>query len=190
MAGLATERGEAREKGEPKRGLTAGSRTSSESSGEIGQRRAGGGDLRWPAMKTTRVAMMEAVRRFVARRGGGGGCGGARKRVGEARGGRWRWLWRTAATDAFGRSGEREPGEGGGMRERERGAGRHVASSGSSRVTRRKQEVAGRVAAAGCGAGTHLLGRGGRRRQRSWRAGPPPGWAGLLLLGCAGESPR
>ena len=28
--------------------------------------------------------------------------------------------------------------------------------------------------------------RGGGAR---W-AGPPPGWAGLLLLGCAGESPR
>ena len=33
MAELATEHGEARGKGEPKRGLTAGSRTSSESSG-------------------------------------------------------------------------------------------------------------------------------------------------------------
>ena len=66
MAGLATERGEAREKGEPKRGLTAGSRTSSESSGEVGRRRAGGGDLRRPAMKKTTVATMEAVRRCVA----------------------------------------------------------------------------------------------------------------------------
>ena len=30
----------------------------------------------------------------------------------------------------------------------------------------------------------------GRRRQRRMRAGPPAGWAGQLLLGCTGRSPR
>ena len=30
----------------------------------------------------------------------------------------------------------------------------------------------------------------GRRRQRRRRAGPPAGWAGQLLLGCTGRSPR
>ena len=93
------------------------------------------------------------------------------------------------------RSGKREPGR----RESEREGKRTGGLRGVFQASRRGGErqagregggVAGRVAAAGCGAGTHLLGRVGRRRQRSWRAGAPPGWAGLLLLGCAGESPR
>ena len=48
---------------------------------------------------------------------------------------------------------------------------RRSRASGATRRT--KQEVAGRVAAAGCGAGTHLLGRGGEDD----RGGG--GWAGL-----------
>ena len=62
------------------------------------------------------------------------------------------------------------------MRERERGAGRRGDVQGGQSDEEGKQEVAGRVAAAGCGAGTQLLGRGGGRRQRRRRAG--------LLLGC------
>ena len=57
------------------------------------RRRIGVGGRRRLRRKTMATAATQGVRRFVARRGGGGGCGGARKRVGEAMGGRWRWLW-------------------------------------------------------------------------------------------------
>ena len=77
----------------------------------------------------------------------------------------------------FGR-GERERSRGGGRaRESGRGPGRRVATfQGVQGDEREKQEVAGRVAATNCGAGTQLLGRGGGRRQRRRQAG--------LLLGC------
>ena len=66
-------------------------------------------------------------------------------------------------TVAFDRARGRETRGGGGMRERERGAGRHGDFQGGQSDEEGKQEVAGRVAAAGCGAGTQLLGRGGGR---------------------------
>ena len=47
------------------------------------------------------MAATQGVRSFVARRGGGGGCGGARKHVREARGGRWPWQRRAMATAAL-----------------------------------------------------------------------------------------
>ena len=59
------------------------------------------------------MAAMEAVRRCVARRGGSRRRGGARGLLRCSRGARWLRLRRAVATGAFGRSGEREPGEGG-----------------------------------------------------------------------------
>ena len=54
---------------------------------------------------------------------------------------------------------------------------------------REKHEVAGRVAAAGCGTGTHLLGRGGEDDRGGGglgRAGQL-GWPGRTVLGQLGR---
>ena len=76
------------------------------------------------------MAAMEAVRRCVARRGGSRRRGGARGLLRCSRGARWLRLRRAVATGAFGRSGEREPGEGRNERVGERcGASRGVVRS-------------------------------------------------------------
>ncbi len=62
--------------------------------------------------------------RSVAQRGGGGGCGGARKHVREARGGRWPWQRRAMATAALGCARGRENQGGGRARGRGKGPGR------------------------------------------------------------------
>ena len=58
---------------------------------------------------------------------------------------------------AFGRARGRETRRGGGMRERERGAGRRGDVQGGQSDEEGKQEVAGDVATAGCGAATQQL---------------------------------
>ena len=79
------------------------------------------------------VAAMQGFRGAVERWGGRGSRGGAPELVGEARGGRRRWLWRTAATVVFGRAGERERGRAG---ESEWGVG-EVGATTRRRSTRR-----------------------------------------------------
>ena len=87
----------ARERGGEERGngemLTVDPAKASAGSGKHWCGRSVVGDLGQPAMKTTRVATMEAVRRCVARRGGGGGRGGARGLYGGARGRRGARRW-------------------------------------------------------------------------------------------------
>ena len=88
---------------------------------------------------------------------------------------------------------EREQGEKRRARESESGAGQlrgFVRGIEGVRGSRR-WPAGGEVARARAGerrAHARPPGRGGRRQGReARRAGPPPGWAGLLLLGCAGE---
>ena len=78
----------------------------------------------------------------------------------------------------FGR-GEGKMSRGGGRAgESGRGPGRRVATfQGVQGDEREKQEVAGRVAAVGCGAGTHLLGEGEKTTEEE------AGWAGCWLRG-------
>ena len=174
-----------RERGGEERGnremLTAITQSSTAGSGETWRRRIDGGGRRSPRRKTMAMAAMEAVRRCVARRGGSRRRGGARGLLRCSRGARWLRLRRAVATGAFGRSGEREPGEGGGMRGWERGAGRRVASSGPSRATRGGQ--AGREGGGGAARRCARVGhapspcRGGRRQRRGGQVGWASCWA-------------
>ena len=113
------------EKGETIRGLTAELQGWLAGSGTRWRRRIR--RRRWsePEEGNGDVAAMQGFRGAVERWGGRGSRGGAPELVGGARGGRRRWLWRTAATVVFGREIERE----GAARERERdkarGSGRH-----------------------------------------------------------------
>ena len=172
--------------------LTARSMSSSVVSGRRRRRRIDRGELRWPATETAMVAALQHVRevRSSTRR--------------------WRGLWRSSEA---GRGGEGRPvatampvGGGGGSRVRGResrgrrgGRGRVravrgscVASSGASRESGEAGggQQGGRWRARVPASVGHTPfpcrgedDRGGGAR----RAGPPPGWAGLLLLGCAGE---
>ena len=116
--------------------------------------------------------------RSVAQRGGGGGCGGARKHVREARGGRWPWQRRAMATAALGCARGRENQGGGRARGSESGAGQRVATFRTSR--RRGGGQAGR-----CRGGTAvrtrrphapgLLAGGGGRLALASRLGRPAG---------------
>ena len=97
--------------------------------------------------------------------------------------------WRRQRSGALGEERTREEGEREGG-EKDRGGAwrrsRHPDEEGRGRQAGR--EVAWPAERARVG--TQLLGERGGRRQRRRRAGPPAGWAGLLLLGCTGGSPR
>ena len=105
------------EKGETIRGLTAELQGWLAGSGTRWRRRIR--RRRWsePEEGNGDVAAMQSFRGPVERWGGRGSRGGASELVGGARGGRRRWVWRTAATVVFGRARERarerrgEPGE-------------------------------------------------------------------------------
>ena len=109
----ATEAKRARELGEEEEELTAGSERGSASSGRSWRRRIDRRRLGCPRLKTRAKAMMQGLRRCVARWGGRGSRGGANGLVGGAR----EWLWwqlrRSAARYALGHRGrEREGDEG------------------------------------------------------------------------------
>ena len=118
----------ARERGGEERGMaaepTADLQGCSLWPGTRWRRRIGVGGRRRPRRKMMATAALRGVRRFVARRGGGGGCGGARKHVREARGGRWPWQRRAMATAALGCARGRENQGGGRARGRGKGPGR------------------------------------------------------------------
>ena len=176
--------------------LTARSMSSSVVSGRRRRRRIDRGELRWPATETAMVAALQHVRevRSSTRRWRG------LWRSSEAgRGGEGRPVATATASDGGGsarvRSGKREPGR----RESEREGKRTGAARGVVPGIQTRRGEAGRQGGRwrGRARGRGRLWHGhtpawarGRRRQRSWRAGPPPGWAGLLLLGCAWERPR
>ena len=60
----------------------------------------------------------------------------------------------------------------------------HPDEEGRGRQAEREE-----VARRGGARGTQLLGEGEKTTEEE-AAGPPAGWAGLLLLGCTGRSPR
>ena len=131
------------------------------------------------------MAAMQGFRRPVERWGGRGGCGGASELVREARGGRRRLLWRTAARVVLGRVRERARERREELRESEREQGGGVASSGASSEEGRagRQPSRWRGAVARARAGHTPLPLSGRRRQRrevGWAGcwlGRPAGWA-------------
>ena len=126
------------------------------------------------------VAAMQGFRGAVERWGGRGSCGGASELVGGARGGRRRWLWRTAATVVFGRAGERARESRG--RVRESRGNRDGLRASSTRPGGRRQAGGGR-AAVRARARSSFGAWGGRRRRATvlgWVGcwlGRPAGWA-------------
>ena len=162
------------EKGETIRGLTAELQGWLAGSGTRWRRRIR--RRRWlePEEGNGDVAAMQGFRGAVERWGGRGSRGGAPELVGGARGGRRRWLWRTAATVVFGRVRERtrerrgEPGES----EREQGGSEqpagvvHAARSssasrrwprGRARASTQQLRGEGRKTTEGCSGGLGRL---------------------------------
>ena len=143
----ATAHGEEEEKGEQAQKLTAEATGWSTGSGTSRRRRTGADDLGRPTTKMTAMAAPRGTPACVARRGGSWRRGGAPGHDGEARGRRWLWPRRAAATAALRARGEGE------MQGRER--------------NERARERSGAVLGA---SGEARASRGRARRQLPWRA--------------------
>ena len=131
------------------------------------------------------VAAMQGFRRGLAWWGGRGSRGGASELLGGARGGRRRWLRRTAATVCFGRERERAREKRG--RVSESRGDRDGLRTSSTRPGGRRQAGGGR-AAARARARSSFGAWGGRRRGATvlgwvdcW-LGRPAGWAAQVSL--------
>ena len=111
VVGLAREGGGARGEGESGRGLTAVLLVLLARQGRHGVRRIDGGELRWPATEWRWWRRCRASGGPWVGGEEGGGRGGASGLVGGAREARWPWLWRAAATGAFGCARRRGEGE-------------------------------------------------------------------------------
>ena len=132
---------------------------------------------------------MQGFWRPVERWGGRGSRGGAPELVGEARGGRRRWLWRTVATVVFGRVSERarERKERAGESEREQGGSGRAAGvvHAARRASASRRWPRGRARAS-----TQQLRGEGRKTTEGYSAGlgrllaGPASW-----LGRTGRSP-
>ena len=177
--------------------LTASAGSARVRSGTPGSSRIDGEDPRRPEAKLATATAPRGAPSCVARRGGRGGRGGAGERVGEARGGRWRRLWRTAAMVVFGRERESEGEEGknrGRVRESRGRAWRRSSPSrrgGEGQAGRRAGGVAQWRARAPGTLPSLCRGQRRQRRETGWAAcwlGRPAGWAaqggapGKLLL--------
>ena len=122
--------------------LTVDSTASSESSGTHWRRWGREDDLRRPEMRTTAMEALQGLPRRVARRRGRRRRGGACRHGERARGRRWIWPRRAAATVALGHSRGRATEAGRRTGESERGLG--VTWRRSRRPGRRGRGQAGR----------------------------------------------
>ena len=116
--------GRENEEGEDGQWLTADAGVASACSGKHRSERSGEGELRRPATKMMKMAMMQGLRRRVARWRGRGRCGGASGLLEGARERRWPRRCSSVAVDAFGEMGNGE-GESWGESEVLDGPGRH-----------------------------------------------------------------
>ena len=169
----ATRRNRARRERGSKRELTAVAEGVEASSGKVGRRRTGGGDLRCRRLKTTARRTLRGSWRRVRRWGASGRCGGANGASGRRGSGVGRGV---SGGRRRARSGELGGGERGGGKTRGRGetvegsAWRRPSPSRGSRDQPGRQEVAGASAALA----TEQLHALARRRRRGcpWWAGP------------------
>ena len=156
------------------------------SSGTVGRRRTGGGDLRCRRLKTTARGTLRSSWRRVRRWGASGRRGGASGASGRRGGGVGRGF---SGRRRRARSGELGGGKRGGERHGREGETVGVAPWRRSRPSRRPRGQPGRQEVAGASAAlaTELLRALARRRRRGcpWWAGPsgPAGkWAQVKLL--------